>query len=325
MVKQTQKLFSTSLSAEALFDNVIDYAGIFPPSELPLDEAINNYAEYINGRDAWMLGPFVFPASRLKELDRYMHLFNPEKPLAISALIRKAQNPEEMIDFVVEDLEAILKFRTAYPKKTNIPVLELPLPAADVPQAALEQVVSLLEKHELTGYCEIPVQAGAAPEEMEACIRNISKANNEKNQLRAKLRTGSVKRELIPSLGVVSDFIYSCKNNRVSMKFTAGLHHPIRMHREEVGGKMHGFLNIFAAGLFAFHHDLCREKILNILSDENHKNFSVQKETFAWDDLEISAAAMGTLRETYICSFGSCNFVGPISEFLELDIIEGGS
>ena len=43
-------------SLRALLTGVVDYAGLFPPARLPLDEAIRNYARYRQGSDAWMLG-----------------------------------------------------------------------------------------------------------------------------------------------------------------------------------------------------------------------------------------------------------------------------
>src|SRR5262245_38924762 len=52
----------------ALLGGIIDYAGLFPPAQLPLEEAIRNYARYRTEPESWMLGRFVIPATRLKEL-----------------------------------------------------------------------------------------------------------------------------------------------------------------------------------------------------------------------------------------------------------------
>src|SRR5438552_3294700 len=55
---------SMSPGLRALLAGVVDYAGLFPPARLPLDQAIRRYAEYRQGTDAWMLGRFVCPAAR---------------------------------------------------------------------------------------------------------------------------------------------------------------------------------------------------------------------------------------------------------------------
>jgi len=46
-------------SQEELFARLIDYAGMFPPASLSLEEAVRNYETYSRGDYAWMLGRFV--------------------------------------------------------------------------------------------------------------------------------------------------------------------------------------------------------------------------------------------------------------------------
>jgi hypothetical protein len=47
----------------------IDYAGLFPPASLDMETAARNYAAYRQGEYAWMLGRFVVPAARRREVD----------------------------------------------------------------------------------------------------------------------------------------------------------------------------------------------------------------------------------------------------------------
>jgi len=49
-------------SIRVLLDTLIDYAGMFPPASLSLDEAIRKYDEYRQGPYAWALGRFVVKA-----------------------------------------------------------------------------------------------------------------------------------------------------------------------------------------------------------------------------------------------------------------------
>ncbi|HTU92442.1 MAG TPA: hypothetical protein VMF69_20340, partial [Gemmataceae bacterium] len=58
-------------SLRALLTELIDYAGLFPSTRLPLDQAIRDYARYRRENDAWMLGRFIIPASRLEDLEPY--------------------------------------------------------------------------------------------------------------------------------------------------------------------------------------------------------------------------------------------------------------
>src|SRR5688500_20067087 len=50
-----------------LLSQIIDYAGLFPPSQLAMSEAVLNFATYRNSNYGWMLGSFVVPAARLEE------------------------------------------------------------------------------------------------------------------------------------------------------------------------------------------------------------------------------------------------------------------
>jgi hypothetical protein len=54
-------------SIRALLTGIIDYAGLFPPSQLSMPQAVANYAAYKNSNYKWMLGRFVVPVTRLDE------------------------------------------------------------------------------------------------------------------------------------------------------------------------------------------------------------------------------------------------------------------
>ncbi|MCT8139212.1 hypothetical protein H1D32_16780, partial [Anaerobacillus sp. CMMVII] len=56
-------------STRSFLANLIDYAGLFPPSQLPLDQAISNFRNYKSANDSWMLGRFIIQATRLGELE----------------------------------------------------------------------------------------------------------------------------------------------------------------------------------------------------------------------------------------------------------------
>ncbi|HYR28329.1 MAG TPA: hypothetical protein VEU30_07670, partial [Thermoanaerobaculia bacterium] len=63
-------------SLRVLLDGLIDYAGLFPPAALTMQDAVRNYARYRDGEYAFALGKFVVPKERVKEVP-------PEFPLSI--------------------------------------------------------------------------------------------------------------------------------------------------------------------------------------------------------------------------------------------------
>lgn len=55
-------------SLRALLEGLIDYAGLFPPAALSMQDAVRNYARYRDGEHAWALGRFVVPRERVSEV-----------------------------------------------------------------------------------------------------------------------------------------------------------------------------------------------------------------------------------------------------------------
>jgi hypothetical protein len=55
---------------KALLHGLIDYAGTFPPAQLPLDKVVSNYGEYRASDYAWMLRYLVVDGRQLAELPK---------------------------------------------------------------------------------------------------------------------------------------------------------------------------------------------------------------------------------------------------------------
>ena len=53
-------------SLEALLTRIVDYAGLYPPASLSLEETCANYAAYLASADAWMLNRLVLPLEKLR-------------------------------------------------------------------------------------------------------------------------------------------------------------------------------------------------------------------------------------------------------------------
>src|SRR4029078_5002250 len=59
---------TASATLQTLLTGAIDYAGLFPPAALSMREAVARYADYRGAAEAWALGRFVVPLSRVEEL-----------------------------------------------------------------------------------------------------------------------------------------------------------------------------------------------------------------------------------------------------------------
>src|SRR5579875_1274910 len=150
-------------SLRALLTELIDYAGLFPPARLPLDQAIRNYARYRQGNDAWMLGRFIVPASRLEDLEPYHEeLFGVDPPFAFSVLGRGGGSLTEFLTNLRDDLRDVAAFRKRHGGRVRVDVLEMRLPPdlADplLPESALSLYKSLriFPVVDLFPFCEAP-------------------------------------------------------------------------------------------------------------------------------------------------------------------------
>ncbi|PYX83484.1 MAG: hypothetical protein DMG68_22200, partial [Acidobacteria bacterium] len=92
-------------SLRALLGHSVDYAGLFPPTTLPLETALKNHATYLRSSDAWMLSTFVLPVGKFADAAWFISQFDQNRPLRISALGPKTINA---IDFL-EELKMAVK------------------------------------------------------------------------------------------------------------------------------------------------------------------------------------------------------------------------
>src|SRR5258708_18617234 len=117
-----------SPSLRALLTGAIDYAGMFPPAKLPLEEAFRNYLNYRESPDAWMLGRFICPVGMLGELDLLIEETPKIPALAISCLGKGGATRDEFAENLLSDLLAIQSFNRHVHKEAVVDAFEVKLP-----------------------------------------------------------------------------------------------------------------------------------------------------------------------------------------------------
>ncbi|MFE4810684.1 hypothetical protein ACFQ9Y_05915 [Peribacillus simplex] len=289
---------------------LIDYAGLFPPAALPLPEAISNFHAYIHDSNSWMLGPFVIPASRLGELKPFKTQFNDQYPLRLSVILTK---PEE----IEIEMEAIHLFLETYKTSGTIEAIEFRLPT-QVDSSFIEKLEKQTGSYPL--YCEIT----GTNDQLLYTLDTIHSINQKSlKRIGIKMRMGGISANLFPSVNRAAFVIHECKKRELPLKFTAGLHHPIRQYRTEVETRMHGFVNVFTASIMAYSCSVNIATIQAILFDEDPTNFSFTTDSLSWRDLTVSSAEIITARSFFAPSYGSCSFNEPREELGELTIFHG--
>ena len=139
----------------------------------------------------------------------------------------------------------------------------------------------------------------------------------------AKVRTGGLTPDAIPSVETIADFLHRAAERRVPFKATAGLHHPIRSPHpltyaaDSPRAVMHGFLNVFAAASFAW-HGAEREVLVAVLGEEDPSAFEFTHSELRWHERQLSCAQIQVARSEFAHSFGSCSFEEPVADLREL-------
>ena len=295
---------------------VIDYAGLYPPASLPLEDAFANFMAYQSANEAWMLSRFIIPAKRLAELPDFY------EELSFSMLGRGGKNEAEFLENLKQDLMDIHSFR-ALNKQAVTDMFEVTLPASVLEEKMrvhdlVNSTADVLNLNGISVFFEAPFGEGWQVR-AENLIRLLRKFKD--RHVGFKLRTGGVTADAFPSTEQVAWAIAFVRDAGVPMKFTAGLHHPVRHFNESVQTKMHGFLNVFGAGVLAVIKNLTVEQIQSILEDEDSDSFVFDGAGFAWKDLRVATSEVLQARQQ-ILSFGSCSFDEPREDLRALRLLK---
>ena len=294
-----------------LLENLIDYAGLFPPAELPMAEAVRNFAAYRQSEHSWMLGKFIVPASRLEEFEQAAVAFWPsdsEKGFWKLSTLGGTN--------LQDDLAQINRFsrrRTVGETAAAVMIDTIEFKAST---AAEIQAAMQIMHPTLTCFIEIPINDD--PTEL---IRTIGAEG-----AFAKVRTGGVTADAFPSSQNLARFIAACAEEDVAFKATAGLHHPLRsVNRltykpDSASAMMHGFLNVFLAAAFA-QNGLGVEQLAEMLEETSPEAFRVEEGCVYWRDEMLVVGHIRNARNLFSISFGSCSFTEPIEDLQRLNLL----
>jgi hypothetical protein len=289
-------------SLQALLNQSIDYAGMFPPCGLDLESALRNQAEYVRSPDAWMLGAFVLPVEQFDAARQLLSQFDPLHPLRVAALGPKTENADGFLD-ALDEADAAIRSLSSNVDLVAISHLEMLLPR-DVDSGLLQEAKSIVG--------DLPAFWEAPPNRAQETIALLAEHNSdaESPTFGYKLRTGGVSAEAFPTSPQIAKALVTPATHQLPIKFTAGLHHPIRQFRDEVKAKMHGFLNVLGAAVLAAEHRWDASQTSNMLEDENANSFVFVDDSFAWREWKIDLERL-RYRRKFVTSFGSCSFDEP--------------
>ncbi|MFM9957457.1 MAG: hypothetical protein ACKVZJ_05245 [Phycisphaerales bacterium] len=343
-------------STRVLLSGIIDYAGLFPPAKLDMASAVRNYAGYLAGPHAWMLGRFIVPVARLEEFEREAEgLFpQPVVPQAPLGATRDAPSPWSISVLVGDDLDADIDAVFAFnqrhaPPETDPGALDEAAargePDDDAPSGlgggavidTLEIKLTNTGTGPMGGGREIDRAMNTVPEQLDAYFE-IPTAQDPRGLIaaiagtgaRAKVRTGGVTPDAFPAPEHLARFISACAAAEVPFKATAGLHHPVRGEFDLTyepncpRGLMYGFLNVFLAAALLRTREGTEQDAVAMLSERDPTSIKFAEPGVAWRGKRLAIDRLALVRESFATSFGSCSFDEPVADLRALGLLPPG-
>ncbi len=326
-----------------LLGRAIDYAGLFPPAQLPMEQALRGYAAELRSAERWLLARFVCPASRLNEVGPLLGgLLPPGPPLMLAVLGAGAEGADAFLGRVAGEAATIQEFVASLRGRVAADQFEVKLPRelvarsdpatiADVAREAGRTLARRGAAWVLVAF-ETPV-AGFEPAAVEAVIEGIARAGagltmDDGWGACFKVRCGGAEAAAYPTCTELARALVACRDRDVPLKATQGLHHPFRHFNREAGVTMHGFVNLLAAGALARARGLGSDEIAELLADEDPHGFELSDAGLAWRGREVSVAEVAAGRRYAVRSFGSCSVAEPVADLRAggwLDPVEEGA
>lgn len=264
-----------------------------------------------------MLARFVVPVAEASALGA---LLPPDLPTPLAALGKGGAEVETFLSATATDLAALRGALDAHPH-LSADAFEVRLPDAVVADPALAagvvaRLAALRAAHalpDLRFFLEVPFSPAG-----QAALPVLLGAFFEAGAA-LKLRTGGLTADAFPSPEALAGAMAAAHGAGVAFKATAGLHHPVRMYRDEVQGVMHGFLNVFGGACLLHAGALEAEVLRLVLEETDPAAFRLEADGgLAWRDVQASAEAVALARRDFALGFGSCSFDEPVADLAAL-------
>ncbi|WP_427884698.1 hypothetical protein ACQHIV_21130 [Kribbella sp. GL6] len=269
-----------------LYQHLVDDASMFPPGNLPLEEAVAAHHSHLQSAHADLVGTFVCTDDNLMKVAAAA-----STPLRVSVVVSGGAGGIEPVvrwgdrskDVVVAGVEVRLRDED------------------DLSRNALRVVRACDDcLDEEAAYVEIGMEGA-----WERALDVVADAG-----YHAKLRTGGLDAHLFPSSQQVAAFITACLDREVPFKCTAGLHNAVR-HTAD-GFEHQGFLNVLLATRASL-DGAPRDELVQLLDSRDGDALAARARELSEDQ------AAGTRR--WFTSYGSCSIEEPVTDLKSLGLM----
>jgi hypothetical protein len=306
---------------KGLLARLVDDAGLFPPEQLPMGEALaRHWADEMSpspGR-SMLTHRFLCPASRLGELRAEPGLqrwtVESGRPGLRSAPggpglregpgLRDGPGVRLRLGLIVDtglDGLAAARAEAARDPRLLLELVEVPAPSNEAVTSVLEAVVGV----DTAVYIEGPREPG--------WVKTVGVWQGPGGLRGAKVRCGGARAELFPSPEELAAFLCACAEVAVNFKATAGLHGAVRHRDDRTGFTHHGFLNLVLGTARA-----AAKAPLDDVADV----LRATDEAALVAEARAVSGRVGSLTRAMFRAYGSCSTAEPQEEAARLGLLE---
>jgi hypothetical protein len=295
------------------FAAFVDYAGLFPPASLTVEEAVAGYRMSRTSSSAWVSGRFLVRASQLEELAS-----------VVTPILTVDDGPWE-IGVVFDTSPAVAASQAAAFHAEMEPALAVAaaeVRIADPSRAGIQALVTTVGSinPDVVAFLEV-LRSADVRSQIDAIGAALLEAGRGGG---AKLRCGGITADLFPSTEEVAAFIYAAVDASVPFKATAGLHQPIRHFDESLDVWRHGFVNLLIATAAATAGE--REEVVHeIVAETDPDSFAISPAFASWRDLRFPGSAVRRMRQHNFVAYGSCDFDEPVTALADMSLLGDGT
>jgi hypothetical protein len=281
--------------------NLVDDAAIFPPGNVPLDQAVAAHREHKASEYAAMVGSFVVSDVKIADLiallnEHSLDERDDDELLAVSLVVTGGAGA----------IEPAVRWASRA-GTVRLAALECALRDEDDLAHNARRVCSMIDSLEeeladVDVFVEPPRVAGSPSHGWLSAVDELAM-----RELPLKFRTGGVTEDAFPSPVELAASIAAALDRELPFKCTAGLHHALRHTDPETGFTHHGFLNVLAATRACLDGGNT-EEVLGLTEPGD-----------LLGDLDPE-----TLDRTrrWFTGFGSCSILEPHDDLVELGLVE---
>lgn len=292
-------------SIKTLFSSIVDYAGLFPPAKLTMEEAIANYARYQTADYHWMLGNFVLTVSRLNEFEQ----------LLLKLPSQASETSHWRLSVIIsQEVEWAIAKIQALNENPKIAIASLEFPPLSLSE--IDQVFPYLPA-DIEAFFEIP-----AHQDIKSYLTVLQRPGTS-----AKIRTGGLSAEAFPTISQLYEFIFACAEAQVAFKATAGLHHPLpgkyplTYEPDSPNAMMYGFVNVAVLAALVYWQKVTAQEALVVLQESDIDTFQVSADSIVWKNRRLNIWELQKARQSFFRCFGSCSFQEPIESLKNLKLL----